>query len=271
MKKATRTVLALALVGCFAACGSSDDKSLFSSGGSSAGGTASGGMSGSSGSGAIGGAGASGGVGGVAGSFGGASTGGASSGGASTGGASSGGASTGGASSGGASTGGSGGAQTDPSCKGHCGKTSPVSGSEPECYCDTTCVSSGDCCKDYDSQCSQGQVDCGSVHCDSKSEYCCQKWTGKLPYQPSCIKHENSCTGPDVHCDSSSDCKGGEVCCGTLNSGSNPQYYVELRCKKASSCEDKDERIACGTDTSTCPTGQQCVNSSLLPGYKFCQ
>ena len=44
---------------------------------------------------------------------------------------------------------GCGGGGSGPTCAGYCGG----SGSDGSCYCDSSCVSLGDCCSDYASQC----------------------------------------------------------------------------------------------------------------------
>ncbi len=49
--------------------------------------------------------------------------------------------------------GGSGGGTGTPSCVGHCGKITPVPGSNPPCYCDQTCQTLNDCCGNYSSAC----------------------------------------------------------------------------------------------------------------------
>jgi hypothetical protein len=49
--------------------------------------------------------------------------------------------------------GGSGGGSGTPTCTGHCGKITPVPGSNPPCYCDVTCSLANDCCADYDTKC----------------------------------------------------------------------------------------------------------------------
>lgn len=42
------------------------------------------------------------------------------------------------------------------SCKGNCGSSQPVSGSNPPCYCDSACQSYKDCCADYATFCGSG-------------------------------------------------------------------------------------------------------------------
>lgn len=64
---------------------------------------------------------------------------------------------TGGGTGGGSDTGsggtGTGSGSTAATCAGHCGSTDPVPGSSPECYCDASCETYGDCCGDFDSTC----------------------------------------------------------------------------------------------------------------------
>ncbi len=40
-----------------------------------------------------------------------------------------------------------------PSCAEHCGDVSPVPGSAPSCYCDSSCTTYLDCCPDYEAVC----------------------------------------------------------------------------------------------------------------------
>ncbi len=52
----------------------------------------------------------------------------------------------------GGGTGGSAGTGTG-SCQGHCGSSSPVPGSNPQCYCDGYCTQNNDCCGDKTQVC----------------------------------------------------------------------------------------------------------------------
>jgi hypothetical protein len=73
-----------------------------------------------------------------------------------------GGSATGGTDAGsGGATGGSGGATggtggVTASCTGRCGQPGPVPGSNPACYCDSSCVGFANCCGDYASLCGTG-------------------------------------------------------------------------------------------------------------------
>lgn len=42
---------------------------------------------------------------------------------------------------------------TPNSCQGFCGASNPVPGSSPSCYCDSSCLSLGDCCADFTAVC----------------------------------------------------------------------------------------------------------------------
>jgi hypothetical protein len=266
-------------VGFLLACGSSDKGSLYggSSGGSSAsggsgapagGGTSSGGTS--SGGAPAGGGTSSGGTSSGGTSSGGAPAGGGApsggSGGASSGGASSGGASRGGASSGGAPAGGGGtssGGAPASLCAGHCGSGEPILNGGSNCYCDGICLEKGDCCPGFTQTCEQKAVACDADLCKLPQELCCQKWNGES-FEGACATSGSGCTIA-VSCNGPEDCGGGQVCCGTLNSGD--KYFTSMACTSASSCDYMNhKRVICG-GSGVCPGGYVCKSWMQ---YKYC-
>jgi hypothetical protein len=106
---------------------------------------------------------------------------------------------------------------------------------------------------------------CGTTFCSLPGNFCCDH-----PNQaPECVANGGTCTfGVEVACDGPEDCASGEVCCATLFTQGQNASYVSTMC--ATTCTGKDRRVVCGA-TGTCPTGQTCGTSDLLPPYNDCK
>jgi hypothetical protein len=113
-------------------------------------------------------------------------------------------------------------------------------------------------------------VHCGGTTCDLATDFCCQ-YVVSDGYDPTCRNDNQSCSGgTDVYCDGPEDCPGG-VCCGQLVWINSQQYYNDIKCVPAGSCDyNQDQRVFCGGDQSACPGGTYCKSSSVLPQYQFC-
>ncbi len=108
-------------------------------------------------------------------------------------------------------------------------------------------------------------VACGSSNCSLPSKFCCHHNN-----QPAvCQAAGTTCTyGVPLSCDGPEDCASGQVCCATLFIQGQNENYVSTAC--ASSCTGKDYRVVCGA-SGTCPSGQTCSTSDLLPPYRDCR
>jgi len=108
-------------------------------------------------------------------------------------------------------------------------------------------------------------VACGSAACPVSTSYCCNH-----PNQPDeCKTNGTSCTfGVEMACDGPEDCGAAQVCCATLFIQGKNVSYTSTAC--ATTCSAKTERVVCG-QSGTCPSGQTCGTSDLLPPYKDCK
>ncbi|MBI3207078.1 MAG: hypothetical protein HYZ29_36410, partial [Myxococcales bacterium] len=151
-------------------------------------------------------------------------------------------------------------------CAGHCGSGSPMPGPTGSCYCDTDCISKGDCCPDYSKTCGTGKVACDGDLCDrSASQFCCHNYNGG--WNSSCASDGKVCSGSS-YCDGPEDCDGGKVCCGKVNTTYN--YFSSMSCQTAASCNyDQNYRVICGP-SKQCPSGFVCKPSGSPTGYWYC-
>ena len=123
---------------------------------------------------------------------------------------------------------------------------------------------------------SSGSVYCavttGAPSCTAGSEICCGSWkSGKFGYSCEPTGLLACAGGTTIACDDSSDCPSGQVCCGTLSSGSR---YTSVQCKTTCNntpgvravrfCNPKAAVDECAA------LGKSCTASQSLPGYHVC-
>jgi hypothetical protein len=154
--------------------------------------------------------------------------------------------------------GGFGGAQG--SCSGKCGQSRLAI----YCQCESACVSKGNCCSDYVSQCETDTVACGNNYCDLSVAYCCYT---SLVTTPKCAGSGTGCNGVDVRCNGPEDCSGDSVCCAIYSFSS---VLDKIECRSAGVCTDPQRKIVCTTNPSVCPTGKTCQTSQQYPGLMVC-
>jgi hypothetical protein len=90
-----------------------------------------------------------------------------------------------------------------------------------------------------------------------------------------CTCEARGCTTLEAHCDGPEDCSQGQVCCGTLQDSTSPEFsdqanrYMEFTCQ--ANCDHKrTQRIACHQADPQCPVGTICANSQLLTNLQIC-
>lgn len=108
----------------------------------------------------------------------------------------------------------------------------------------------------------------GSVSCNGQScsltlgqECCVSAW---VPPQFQCQNLGKSCAGTRVRCDGPEDCFG-QVCCAIPNSAGDA--IKQLLCRDT--CGPMERRV-CTSAPNSCPNGQQCQPSALLPSQSVC-
>ena len=109
-----------------------------------------------------------------------------------------------------------------------------------------------------------GNIQCGTSQCSGPSQYCCDNYN-----EPDeCLASGATCVyGVVVECDGPEDCAG-QVCCATLFIRGQARAIDNIRC--AADCSGNDDRVVCGASDS-CPTGQTCGTSEILPTYRDCK
>jgi hypothetical protein len=109
-------------------------------------------------------------------------------------------------------------------------------------------------------------IQCGTSQsqCSGPSQYCCDNYN-----EPDeCLASGATCVyGVVVECDGPEDCAG-QVCCATLFIRGQARAVDNIRC--AADCSGNDDRVVCGSSDS-CPTGQTCGTSEILPPYRDCK
>jgi hypothetical protein len=138
-------------------------------------------------------------------------------------------------------------ASPSSSCAGQCGQSSPVSGSNPNCYCDGQCESMGDCCDDYASVCSsQPSSPTPSPSAASSCQGSCESSQAVAGSNPACYCDSLCLQNDDCCADYGSACGGpsgpsGPSCagqCGSPNAaaGSDPACYCDWSCASLGDC-----------------------------------
>jgi hypothetical protein len=143
------------------------------------------------------------------------------------------------------------------SCAGACGTSSPVAGSNPNCYCDGQCASMGDCCSDYASVCggtgSEPPPETPSPTPSPSCQGLCQSDQPVPGSSPACYC-DSLCNGNGDCCaDFASACNAspsGPSCAGICGSpsavpGSNPACYCDASCASMGDC-CADAALVCG-------------------------
>jgi hypothetical protein len=109
-------------------------------------------------------------------------------------------------------------------------------------------------------------VPCGtSAACEAPGQFCC---LSGLPSNPAyaCVSDSTSCLGLEdakVSCTSSTQCPGGQVCCGHVL----PPAVVSCQ----STCNAANDYLFCDPSAPTdCPPGHKCVPSTRIVGYDRC-
>jgi hypothetical protein len=109
-------------------------------------------------------------------------------------------------------------------------------------------------------------VSCGTgATCDAPGQYCC---LSGLPGNPTyaCESDPTTCGGlqdAQVHCSSSAQCPGGQVCCGHVL----PPAVVMCQ----ATCNAANDYVFCDPSAPTdCPQGHKCVQSTRIVGYDRC-
>lgn len=93
-----------------------------------------------------------------------------------------------------------------------------------------------------------GEIRCGATTCASRTEQCCLAPDGD-PVTNGCgSRAESKCNGTQLtrHCDETSDCGAGEVCC--VSNVESPPVTLGSYCMAAASAASCGGAIACGSD-----------------------
>lgn len=116
------------------------------------------------------------------------------------------------------------------------------------------------------------------VPCALGTEKCCVRSLATdscMDASAPCTCAASGCTTLEMSCDGPEDCDQGQVCCGTLQDSSSPEYsleanrYTEFSCQ--ASCDYAgSQRIACHSVDPECPVGTLCANSQLLSNVQIC-
>jgi hypothetical protein len=116
------------------------------------------------------------------------------------------------------------------------------------------------------------------VTCTLGTEKCCIRSLATdrcIAMDAPCTCDVPGCTTLEARCDGPEDCNQGQVCCGTLQDSSSPEFsdqanrYMEFTCQ--SNCDyNGAQRIACHQMDPQCPTGTICTNSQLLTNLQIC-
>lgn len=120
---------------------------------------------------------------------------------------------------------------------------------------------------------SNASVSCDGATCTLPGNYCCQTFNfTTYEWDGACVPSGGGCTlGSALNCDGPEDCNSFDECCGTISEFQGNEYYSSFKCVPKGQCDYQNtQRIICGSSPTACPSGSNCVNSSLLPGYKAC-
>jgi hypothetical protein len=109
---------------------------------------------------------------------------------------------------------------------------------------------------------SPGVINCAGTACAIGSSVCCTCANCFPPFPTSCFPSFPGCvTGVPVHCDDRTDCSAGQVCCGSLSTGT----FTGSACK--ASCAAGDVQL-CAVNAE-CAKGS-CKASTAVPGFSTC-
>lgn len=102
------------------------------------------------------------------------------------------------------------------------------------------------------------EVTCGVETCSSGS-FCCEGW--------GCLSAGEECPTTHIFCDGPEDCAEGSFCCGQSD-GQGTDYSI-LECRAvAAGC---NWMCHVGQAAEECARGEDCIQSTLLPGgYGYC-
>jgi hypothetical protein len=120
-----------------------------------------------------------------------------------------------------------------------------------------------------------GTLRCGGTSCNLPDEYCCLRGQYRGGQTSTCTSRQNDCNGPSatpIRCSSSSQCGGGESCCGTLFDGNFGQYYSEISCRNTCSGGGgpRQYQFCDPAIPGDCPPNLRCVPSTVVDGYNIC-
>jgi hypothetical protein len=116
------------------------------------------------------------------------------------------------------------------------------------------------------------------VTCALGTEKCCVRSLATdscIDVDAPCTCDVSGCTTLETHCDGPEDCDDGQVCCGTLQDSSSPEFSFQANHYIGFSCRaDCDyygtQRAACHQADPQCPAGTICANSQLLTNLQVC-
>ena len=120
------------------------------------------------------------------------------------------------------------------------------------CFCDESCLTSGDCCADYDLFCRSGVISNTSPSSCSELGYCCNN-TNR-----SCHAVVSNLTITDIcYCDES--CIGYHDCCSDYNATCSPTLIVNGSCSNLCCTGSNSSCFSTGTDGKKCYCDQHCL------------
>ena len=119
-----------------------------------------------------------------------------------------------------------------------------------------------------------GPLSCGNQNtCNTPSQICCVTFAGfaqNYRNMEACLASGTDCAnegGTPVYCTSSSQCPGGQVCCG--KNANMSVSYTEVSCQP--SCNAHNDRVFCDpTLPNECPGSTHCGMSTLLTAFYAC-
>jgi hypothetical protein len=120
-----------------------------------------------------------------------------------------------------------------------------------------------------------GTMSCGNATCTLPAEFCCVTFAPRGGQMQACATDPASCMGQGgspVQCTSSTQCVGGQVCCGSNNNS----FYSDVSCQPAPCVvppHGVEQVQFCDPQApGDCPpNAPQCQQSMVLNGFFVCQ